>query len=48
MKVKDSRLSLRINSEDKKKMQIIAIEKGFKNLSDYILFLFEKNVKGGE
>ena len=47
MKVKDERLSLRINSEDKKEIQIRSIEKGFKNLSDYILyackFEIEKN-----
>lgn len=37
-KKKDERLSLRINSEDKKKIQIRAIKKGFKNITDYILY----------
>lgn len=46
MKVKDERLSLRINSEDKKEIQIRSIEKGFKTLSDYILFLFKKDMEG--
>lgn len=46
MKAKDDRLSLRINSEDKKKIQIRSIEKGFKNLSDYILYVCNKEMRG--
>lgn len=46
MKAKDDRLSLRINSEDKKKIQIRSIEKGFKNLSDYILYACNKEMEG--
>lgn len=45
MKPKDERLSLRINSDDKKKIQIRSIEKGFKNLSDYILYACNKEMK---
>ena len=45
MKAKDDRLSLRINSEDKKKIQIRSIEKGFKNLSDYILYACNEEMK---
>lgn len=45
MKVKDERLSLRINSEDKKEIQIRSIEKGFKNLSDYILYACNEEMK---
>lgn len=37
-KIKDERLSLRINSEDKKKIQKRAIDKGFKNITDYVLY----------
>lgn len=37
-KKKDDRLSLRINSEDKKKIKIRAIERGFKNITDYVLY----------
>lgn len=46
MKEKNDRLSLRINSEDKKKIQIRSIEKGFKNLSDYILYACNEEMKG--
>lgn len=46
MKAKDDRLSLRINSDDKKKIQIRSIEKGFKNLSDYILYACNEEMKG--
>lgn len=45
-KAKDDRLSLRINSEDKKKIQIRSIEKGFKNLSDYIIYACNEEMKG--
>ena len=46
MKAKDDRLSLRINSEDKKKIQIRSIEKGFKNLSDYIIYACNEEMGG--
>lgn len=45
MKAKDDRLSLRINSEDKKKLQKRSIDKGFKNLSDYILYACNEEMK---
>lgn len=45
MKPKDERLSLRINSDDKKKIQIRSIEKGFKNLSDYVIYACNKEMK---
>ena len=45
MKVKNDRLSLRINSEDKKALQKRAIDKGFKNLSDYILYACNEEMK---
>lgn len=45
MKVKDERLSLRINSEDKKLIQKRAIDKGFKNLSDYVLYACNEEMK---
>lgn len=45
LKVKDDRLSLRINSEDKKNIQIRSIEKGFKNLSDYIIYACNEEIK---
>lgn len=47
MKPKDERLSLRINSDDKKKIQIRSIEKGFKNLSDYVIYACNKEMKEG-
>lgn len=47
MKTKDDRLSLRINSEDKKKIQKRSIDKGFKNLSDYIIYACDKEMEGG-
>lgn len=47
MKVKNDRLSLRINSEDKKKIQIRAIEKGFKNITDYILYCCMREISEG-
>ena len=46
MKVKDERLSLRINSEDKKLIQKRAIDKGFKNLSDYVLYACNEEMRG--
>lgn len=46
MKAKDDRLSLRINSEDKKKIQKRSIDKGFKNLSDYIIYACDKEMEG--
>lgn len=45
MKAKDDRLSLRINSEDKKKIQKRSIDKGFKNLSDYVMYACNEEVK---
>lgn len=46
MKAKDDRLSLRINSEDKKKIQKRSIDKGFKNLSDYVMYACNKEMEG--
>ncbi len=46
MKVKNDRLSLRINSEDKKKIQVRSIEKGFKNLTDYIVYACNEEMGG--
>ena len=46
MKVKNDRLSLRINSEDKKKIQVMSIEKGFKNLTDYIVYACNEEMGG--
>lgn len=48
MKAKDDRLSLRINTEDKKRIQIRAIEKGFKNLSDYVIYACNKEIELGK
>lgn len=48
MKIKDERLSLRINSEDKQNIQIRSIKKGFKNLSDYVLYACNKDIEGDE
>ena len=45
MKAKDDRLSLRINSEDKKKIQKRSIDKGFKNLSDYVMYACNEEMK---
>ena len=45
MKLKDDRLSLRINSEDKKKIQKRSIDKGFKNLSDYVMYACNEEMK---
>ena len=45
MKAKDDRLSLRINSEDKKKIQRRSIDKGFKNLSDYVMYACNEEMK---
>lgn len=48
LKVKDDRLSLRVNSEDKKEIQIRSIDKGFKNLTDYIIYACNKEMEGDE
>ena len=45
VKLKDDRLSLRINSEDKKKIQKRSIDKGFKNLSDYVMYACNEEMK---
>lgn len=45
VKIKDDRLSLRINSEDKKKIQKRSIDKGFKNLSDYVMYSCNEEMK---
>lgn len=47
-KKKDDRLSLRINSEDKKKIQIRAIETGFKNITDYVLYCCMREISESE
>lgn len=47
-KKKDERLSLRINCEDKKKIQIRAIEMGFKNLTDYVLYCCSREMGESE
>ncbi|MPU14953.1 hypothetical protein FGL68_07070 [Acinetobacter baumannii] len=47
-KKKDDRLSLRINKDDKKKIQIRAIEKGFKNITDYVLYCCMREISESE
>lgn len=42
--LKDERLSLRISKEDKKKLRIFCIENGFKNISDFFMYCYNKEV----
>ena len=48
MKKKDDTILIRINSEDKKAIKIRAIEKGFKSLSEYILYCCLREISENE
>ena len=43
-KPKDDRLTLRINSDDKKKLKIFCIENGFKNIPDFLMYCFNEKI----
>lgn len=47
-KKKDDTILIRINSEDKKAIKIRAIEKGFKNLSEYIMYCCMREISESE
>ena len=47
-KKKDDTILIRINSEDKKAIEIRAIDKGFKNLSEYILYSCMREISENE
>ena len=47
-KVKDDRLQLRINREDKAKLKYLAQIRGYNNLSDYMLYLALKDIAESE
>lgn len=45
---KDTRLQIRINKEHKEKLKEIANKRGYKNLSEYILYLVMKDISESE
>lgn len=47
-KKKDDTILIRINTEDKKAIKIRAIEKGFKNLSEYVLYCCLREIAENE
>lgn len=49
MKIKkDERLQLRISKNDKEKLKELSENRGFKNLSEYILYLAMKDISESE
>lgn len=47
-KSKDDRLQLRINREDKAKLKYLAEIRGYRSLSEYILYLAMKDISESE
>ncbi|ELC8405612.1 hypothetical protein SV13_01835 [Clostridium perfringens] len=47
-KNKDNRLQIRINTEDKAKLKYLAETRGYRNLSEYILYLAMKDISESE
>lgn len=47
-KKKDDTILIRINAEDKKRIKIRALEKNFKNLSEYVLYCCLREISEDE
>lgn len=46
--LKDSTIQIRINRKDKAKIRYLAEKRGYKNLSEYILYLALKDISESE
>ena len=47
-KIKDTQIQIRINKSDKAKLKYLAEKRGYKNLSEYILYLVMKDISESE
>ena len=47
-KIKDSTIQIRINKSDKAKLKYLAEKRGYKSLSEYILYLALKDISESE
>ena len=47
-KIKDTQIQIRINKSDKAKLKYLAELRGYKNLSEYILYLALKDISESE
>lgn len=47
-KKKDNQIQIRINTEDKAKLKYLAQKRGYKNLSEYIMYLVMKDISESE
>lgn len=47
-KKKNDRLQIRMNSEDKAKLKYLSEVRGYKNLSEYIVYLAMKDISESE
>ena len=47
-KIKDTQIQIRINKSDKAKLKYLAEIRGYKNLSEYILYLVMKDISESE
>ncbi len=47
-KKKNDRVQIRINNEDKAKLKYLSEVRGYKNLSEYILYLAMKDISESE
>lgn len=47
-KKKNDRVQIRMNNEDKAKLKYLAEIRGYKNLSEYILYLVMKDISESE
>lgn len=45
---KDNQIQIRINTEDKAKLKYLAQKRGYKNLSEYIMYLVMKDISESE
>ncbi len=45
---KDNTLQIRINSVDKAKIKVLAKERGYKNITEYIMYLVLKDISESE
>ena len=47
-KIKDTQIQIRINKSDKAKLKYLAELRGYKNLSEYIMYLAMKDISESE
>ncbi|MEG1132467.1 MAG: hypothetical protein RSD77_09120 [Romboutsia sp.] len=45
---KDNTLQIRINSVDKAKIKVLAKDRGYKNITEYIMYLVLKDISESE